>query len=184
MVCRQCGTQGARRSSLNGWTVERRLCGDGKRQCRLSVAVRPAVFAGMRAGGRREAAVDAGMIIGVEPSGALRTVLGTIAETPALRQCRRGYAQQQRHCHDKFVALMVGPPRCRTVTGSPCACYRGSDWPATNLEKARCNNISHSCARSRAMSEFQHSRISRKSRIATSTAVTKSISSSAPSSVR
>jgi hypothetical protein len=69
---------------------------------RLSVAT-PALSAGMRSGGRRDVAVDAGMIIGVEPSGALRTVIGTITETlPLLRQCSRACAQQQPHCHDKF----------------------------------------------------------------------------------
>lgn len=50
---------------------------------RLSVGT-PAWFAGMRTGGRPDVAVDAGMIIGVEPSGALRTVIGTIAETSTL----------------------------------------------------------------------------------------------------
>jgi hypothetical protein len=53
---------------------------------RLSVAA-PAVFAGMRTGGWRDVAVDARMVIGVEPSGALGTVIGTIAEaSPFLRQ--------------------------------------------------------------------------------------------------
>jgi hypothetical protein len=69
---------------------------------RLSVAT-SALSAGMRTGGRPDVAVDAGMIIGVEPSGALRTVIGTITETlPLLRHCSRGCAQQQPHCHDKF----------------------------------------------------------------------------------
>jgi hypothetical protein len=54
-------------------------------RCRLSVAT-PALSARMRTGGRPDVAVDAGMIIGVEPSSALRTVIGTITETlPLLR---------------------------------------------------------------------------------------------------
>src|SRR5579862_9948470 len=69
---------------------------------RLSVAAL-AVFAGMRNGGRRDGAVDAGMVIGIEPSGALGAVIGTIAEaSPVLRQCGGGCAQQQRHCHAEF----------------------------------------------------------------------------------
>jgi hypothetical protein len=53
-------------------------------RCWLSVAVRPAAIAGMRSGGRRDVAVNARMIVGVEPSRALRTVIGTIAETSTL----------------------------------------------------------------------------------------------------
>ena len=88
---------------------------------RLSVAV-PAVFAGMRSGGRRDVAVDAGMVIGVEPSGALGTVIGTIAEaSPFLRQCSGGCAQQQRHCHAKFYCTH-GQISSRSIVSH--GCYR------------------------------------------------------------
>jgi hypothetical protein len=50
---------------------------------RLSVGT-PAWSPGMRTGGRPDVAVNAWMVIRVEPSGALRTVIGTIAETSAL----------------------------------------------------------------------------------------------------
>jgi hypothetical protein len=72
-------------------------------RCWLSVAARRPRPRGMRTGGWRDVAVDARMIIGVELSGALRAVIGTITETlPLLRQCSRGCAQQQSHCHAKF----------------------------------------------------------------------------------
>jgi hypothetical protein len=88
---------------------------------RLSVAA-PAVFAGMRSGGRRDLAVDAGMVIGVEPSGALGTVIGTIAEASSfLRQCSGGCAQQQRHCHAKFYCTH-GQISSRSIVSH--GCYR------------------------------------------------------------
>src|SRR4029077_7376614 len=62
-----------------------------------------AAFAGMRTCGWRDVAVDAKIQLGIEPSGAVKIVIGTITVTlRTLRQCSRRCAKQQRRCHDKF----------------------------------------------------------------------------------
>ena len=78
----------------------------------------------MRAGGWRAVAVDAEMQLGIEPSGAVKIVIGTITVTlRALRQCSRGCAQQQRHCHDKFRCTH-GSISSRSRSTASRDCYR------------------------------------------------------------
>src|SRR6202035_5893730 len=80
-----------------------------------------AALAGMRTGGWRDVAVDAKMQLGIEPSGAVKIVIGTITVTlRTLRQCSRGCAQQQRHCHDKVRCTHGSISSTPCSTGSHC----------------------------------------------------------------
>ena len=64
-----------------------------------------------------DVAVEAGMIIVVEPSTAVVIVIGSIAGTlPILRQCGRGCAQQQRHGDDKICCTHGSISRGRVST--------------------------------------------------------------------
>src|SRR5580692_3163429 len=84
----------------------------------------PAASAGMRTGGWRDVAVDAKMQLGVEPSSAVKIVIGTITVTlRTLRQCSRGCAQQQRHRHDKFRCAH-GSISSRSRSTASQDCYR------------------------------------------------------------
>jgi len=80
--------------------------------------------AGMHTSGWRDVAVDAKMQLGVEPSGAVIIVIGTITVTlRTSRQCSRGCAHQQRHCHDKFRCTH-GSISSRSRSTASQDCYR------------------------------------------------------------
>ena len=90
----------------------------------LSAAASPALSAGMHTSGWRDVAVDAKMQLGVEPSSAVIIVIGTITVTlRTLRQCSRGCAHQQRHCHDKFRCTH-GSISSRSRSTASRDCYR------------------------------------------------------------
>jgi hypothetical protein len=83
-----------------------------------------AAFAGMRTGEWRDVAVDAKMQLGIEPSSAVKIVIGTITVTlRTLRQCGRRCAQQQRHCHDEFRCTH-GSISSRSRSTASQDCYR------------------------------------------------------------
>jgi hypothetical protein len=84
----------------------------------------PAASAGMRTGGWRDVAVDVKMQLRVEPSCDVKIEIGTITVTSrTLRQCSRGCAQQQRHCHGKFRCT-YGSISSRSRSTASQDCYR------------------------------------------------------------
>jgi hypothetical protein len=101
----------------------------------------------MHTGGWRDVAVDAEVQLGIEPSSAVKIVVRAITVTlRTLRECSRGGAQQQRHCHDKFVALMVQSPRGRVqlpaLLLSPAALFIGSAYSQKFVQSGRQDSFS------------------------------------------